>query len=140
MGFLAISASGGGIMLFISPTGEMLGLPLSEFKNIPFNSYIIPGIILFTFLGTLPSLLVFALLKQPKCKLAEHINIFRDMHWSWSFSIYVAFFLIGWIHIELIFMQGKVQWLQTFYLFYAVLIIAVALLPQLRMLYMKNVE
>ena len=51
LGFLALGAIGGGVVLIISPTGELIGIPLSEFKNIPFNSYLIPGIILFSVLG-----------------------------------------------------------------------------------------
>ena len=137
LGFLALGAIGGGIILIISPSGELLGLPLSEFRNIPFNSFLIPGIILFSVLGIIPSLLIIALLKKPESKLAEQINIFKDMHWSWTYSIYIAFTLIGWIHIELIFLQGVVHWLQTFYMFYAILIIIVALLPQMRYLYKK---
>lgn len=138
LGFLALGAIGGGIVLIISPTGELLGIPVSEFKNIPFNNYLIPGIILFSVLGVIPSLLIIALIKKPESKLAEHINIFRDMHWSWTYSIYIAFTLIGWIHIELIFLQGVVHWLHTFYMCYAILIIIVALLPRMRFLYKKN--
>jgi len=138
IGFLALSAIGGGVVLLISPSGELLGLPLSEFKNIPFNSFLIPGIILLTVLGIIPSLLIVALIKKPESKLAERINIFKDMHWSWTYSTYIAFSLIGWIHIELIFLQGAVHWLQTFYMFYAILIIIVALLPQMRYLYKKK--
>lgn len=140
IGFLALSAIGGGVVLLISPSGELLGLPLSEFKNIPFHSFLIPGIILLSVLGIIPSLLIVALIKKPESKLAEQINIFKDMHWSWTYSIYIAFTLIGWIHIELIFQQGVVHWLQTFYMFYAVLIIIVALLPQIRYLYKKENE
>ena len=138
LGFLGLGAIGGGIVLIISPAGELLGLPLSEFKNIPFDSYLIPGIILFSVLGVIPSLLIIALLKKPKSKIAEQINIFKDMHWSWTYSIYIAFTLIGWVHIELIFLQGVVSWLHTFYMFYAILIIIVALLPQMRHIYKKE--
>ena len=138
LGFLAIGAIGGGIVLIISPKGELIGLPLSEFKNMPFDSYLIPGIILFSVLGVIPSLLIPALIKKPNSRIAEQINLFNDMHWSWTFSIYIAFALIGWIHIELIFLQGVVHWLQTFYMFYAVLIIIIALLPQIRNIYNKK--
>ena len=138
LGFLALGALGGGIVLIISPDGELIGLPLSEFKNIPFSSYTIPGIILFSILGVVPSLLIIALLKKPESNIAEQINMFKDMHWSWTYSIYIAFTLIGWIHIELIFLQGAVHWLQTFYMFYAILIIIIALLPQMRYLYKKK--
>ena len=135
LGFLALGAIGGGAVLMISPTGEMMGLPLSSFKNMPFNSYLIPGIILFSVLGIIPLLLIIALLKKPKSRIAGLINIFKDMHWSWTFSIYIAFTLIGWIHIQLIFLQGGVYWLHTFYMFYAILIILIALSPQMRYLY-----
>jgi len=138
LGFLALGALGGGIVLIISPTGELIRLPLSEFKNLPFDSYLIPGIILFSVLGIIPSLLIIALLKKTESKLAERTNIFNDMHWTWTYSIYIAFSLIGWIHIELIFLQGSVHWLQTFYMFYAILIIIIALLPQMRYLYKKE--
>ena len=116
-----------------------MGLPLSSFKNMPFNSFLIPGIILFSVLGLVPLLLIIALLNKTESKLAEKINVFKDMHWSWTFSIYIAFTLIGWIHIELIFLQGEVHWLQTFYMFYAVIIIIIALLPQIRNNYRKKI-
>ncbi|MBC8754098.1 hypothetical protein H2O64_05410 [Kordia sp. YSTF-M3] len=137
LGFLAIGAIGGGLVLITSPTGELIGIPLSEFKNMPFDNFLIPGIILFSVLGVIPLLLIIALLKKPESKIAEQINIFKDMHWSWTYSIYIAFILIGWIHIQLIFLQGGVYWLHTFYMFYAILIIIIALLPQMRYLY-KN--
>ncbi len=137
LGFLALGAIGGGIVLIISPAGELIGLPVSEYKNIPFNSYLIPGIILFSVLGIAPLLLIIALLKKPKSRIAGLINIFKDMHWSWTFSIYIAFTLIGWIQIQLIFLHGPVYWLHTFYTFYAIFLIILALLPQMRRLYKK---
>ena len=137
LGFLSIGAIGGGVVLIISPTGELMGLPVSSFKNMPFNSFLIPGIILFLVLGLVPLLLIIALLKKPESKLAEQINVFKDMHWSWTYSIYIAFTLICWIHIQLIFLQSGVFWLHTFYMLYAIVIIIIALLPQIRNFYKK---
>ncbi|KAA3638020.1 MAG: hypothetical protein DWQ02_05740 [Bacteroidetes bacterium] len=138
LGFLAIGAIGGGVVLMISPAGDLIGIPVTEYKNIPFKSYLIPGIVLFSVLGVIPLLLIRALLKQPVSGLAEKINIFKDMHWAWTYSIYIAFALISWIHIQLIFLQGGVHWLHTFYLFYGILILIIALLPQIRFLYKKH--
>ncbi len=137
LGFLALGALGGGGLLIISPTGELIGMPLSELRNSPFDSFLIPGIILFSVLGLIPLLLIIALLKKPESWLAERINLFKDMHWSWTFSIYIAFALIGWIQIQMVFLQS-VHWLHTFYMFYAVVIIIIALLPQTRILYKKK--
>jgi hypothetical protein len=135
--FLGLGALGGGSLLIISPSGELLGgLPLSILDHSPFNDFLIPGIILFLVLGLAPCLLAMALIKKPASRKAEKLNFFKDMYWGWSFCIYIAFGLIIWIQVETIFIQG-VGWLQTFYMLYAIPIILVALLPQIRSLYKK---
>jgi len=135
--FLGFSAIGGGGALIISPYGKLLGgLPLSILEHSPFTDFSIPGIILFLFLGVTPCLLVYALIKKPANKFAEYFNFFKDMYWAWSFCIYVAFALIIWIQVETIFVQS-VGWLQTFYMLYAIPIILVAMLPNVRAAYKK---
>jgi hypothetical protein len=137
LAFLGLSAIGGGGALILSPSGKLLGgLPLSILQNSPFGNFLIPGIILFIVLGLFPSFLVWALLKKPVSALAERFNFFKDMHWAWSFTIYIAFALIIWIQVETIYVQGT-GWLQTFYMLYAIPIIFVALLPQVRSFYKK---
>jgi hypothetical protein len=137
LAFLGLSAIGGGGALIISPSGKLLGgLPLSILERSPFNNFLVPGIILFIILGFIPCLLVFALMTKPQSKLADFFNFFKDMYWAWSFSIYVAFALIIWIQVETILVQG-VGWLQSFYMFFAIPIVFVALLPQVRKLYKK---
>jgi len=136
LGFLGLGAIGGGGTMIISPTGELMGMPLSMLEPSPFNSFLIPGIILFSVLGLIPSFLMIALLKKPESKLAEQFNLFKDMHWSWTYSIYVALTLISWIQIQMVLLQG-VHWLHTFYMFFAVAILIIALLPQTRSLYKK---
>lgn len=137
LAFLGLSAIGGGGALIVSPSGKLLGgLPLSILEHSPFTNFLVPGIILFFILGITPCFLVFALLKKPVNRIAEYFNFFKDMHWAWSFSIYIAFALIIWIQVETIFVQG-VGWLQTFYILYAIPIIFIALLPQVRIIYKK---
>lgn len=135
--FLGISALGGGSMLILSPSGRLLGgLPLSILKNSPFSDFLIPGIILSTVLGVFPCFTGYALMYQPQSKFAERLNLFSDMYWGLSFSIYTSFAIIIWIQVETIFVQS-VGWLQTFYMLYAIPIIFFALLPQVRTFY-KN--
>jgi hypothetical protein len=135
--FLGLSALGGGALLIISPSGKLLGgLPLSILDHSPFNNFFIPGVILFLVLGFSPCFLAVALVKKPVNRFAENFNFFKDMYWGWTFSIYTAFALITWIQVETIFVQS-VGWLQTFYMLYAIPIIFVALLPQVRTLYKK---
>jgi len=136
LGFLGIGALFGGGALTISPSGAWLRMPLSLLEKSPFNNYLIPGIILFLILGVAPIGLIFALIKKPAGKFAEKLNFFRDMHWSWSYTIYVAFALIIWLQVEMQIIQA-VAWIHTFYMFFAIALIFVALLPQVRHLYKK---
>lgn len=137
LAFLALSAIGGGGTLIISPSGKLIGgLPLSILEHSPFTNFLVPGIILFLILGITPAFIIYALLKKPVSKYAEFFNFFKDMHWAWSFSIYIAFALIIWIQVETVFIQ-EVSMLQTFYMLYAIPIIFVALLPQVRAVYKR---
>ncbi|MEO8771127.1 MAG: hypothetical protein ABI402_13605 [Ferruginibacter sp.] len=133
---LGAGAIAGGAVLIISPSGKLMGMPLSMLNHSPFNSFLAPGIILFTILGIAPFLLVVALLKKTASKLAERLNFFKDMHWSWSYTIYTAFALIAWIQIEMMFLNA-VSWLHTFYMFFAITILFVSLLPSIRNNYKK---
>lgn len=136
LAFLGLGALFGGGVLIISPDGQLFGMPLSMLRNSPFGSFLIPGIILFLVLGLVPILLVFALVKKPANKRAEQLNVFNDMHWSWAYSIYVAFALIIWIQMEMFYVQS-VHWSHIVYMFLAVAIIFMALLPSVRGLYKK---
>ncbi len=138
LSFLGLSAMIGGAALIISPSGKLLGgLPLSILENSPFTDFLIPGIILFFVLGFFPVLIVMALFKRPFIPFAEHFNLFKDMYWAWTFSIYIAFALIIWIQVETFFIQG-VGWLQMFYMLYAIPMLIVALLPHTRNNYAKT--
>jgi hypothetical protein len=48
---LAVGALAGGVALMIGPRGEILPLPLSALRGSPFDTYLIPGVVLFTVLG-----------------------------------------------------------------------------------------
>jgi hypothetical protein len=134
---LGLGAIGGGGTLIISPSGKLLGgLPLSMLERSPFTDFLVPGIILFFVLGVFPCLMVYALIKRPESKFAGYFNFYKDMYWAWSFSIYVAFALIIWIQIEMSFVQS-VHWSHTLYIFWAIAIIFISLLPQVRNSYKK---
>jgi hypothetical protein len=52
--FLSIGALGGGAALMVGPRGEILPLPLSVLEGSAFNTYFVPGLILFCVLGLGP--------------------------------------------------------------------------------------
>ena len=106
--------------------------------NSPFNNFLMPGIVLFAVLGLAPVLTAVALIKRPVNRRAEKLNLFKDMYWAWSFCIYTAFALIIWIQVEMYFLQA-VHWSHSLYMFIALAIIFVALLPQVRNLYKNEI-
>jgi len=137
LGFLSAGAVIGGGALMISPYGNLLQMPVSMLESSPFNNYLIPGFILFFFLGIIPGLLIFALIRKPEYRICEALNLFNDMYWAWTFCIYVAFALIIWIQVEMM-MLNIVMWLQTFYMGYAIVVIFISLLPRVRNEYKKH--
>lgn len=136
LGLLGLGALGGGGLLAVAPSGRLLGMPVAMLAGSPFADFLVPGIVLFTVLGVVPCLLVVALLRQPPSRLAELLNFCGDMHWAWTGSIYVAFALILWIQLEMVFLNA-VSWLQTLYIVWALAILFVALLPSVRRFYKK---
>ncbi len=51
---LSIGALGGGLALIIGPRGEIMPLPLLALAGSPFDTYLVPGLILFGALGLGP--------------------------------------------------------------------------------------
>lgn len=49
--FLSIGALAGGAALIFGPRGEIIALPLSALTGSPFDTYFVPGLILFGVLG-----------------------------------------------------------------------------------------
>ncbi|MEO6633258.1 MAG: hypothetical protein ABIN13_16090 [Mucilaginibacter sp.] len=137
LGFLGLSALGGGGVLIVSPDGKLMGMPLSILKSSPFSNFLLPGLLLFFILGLAPVLLIIALIKRPGCKIAGRVNFFSDMHWAWTYTVYIGFAVIFWIQTEMILLKA-VHWLHTFYMLLAVVIIFTTLLPQIRNLYKNN--
>ena len=136
LGFLGLGALGGGGVLILSPSGEMMGMPVKMIQSSPFSNFLIPGIILFVVLGWMPILLIYALIRKPKWRFPEYFNFFTDMHWAWTYTIYSAFALIIWIQTEEIYLKS-IHWSHCLYMGIALVILFVTLLPKMRLLYKK---
>lgn len=98
--FLGIGAVGGGLVLILDPSGGIIKMPLSILEHSPFPNFLIPGIILFCFLGIAPLILASGLFKKWAWPLADTLNLFKPLHWALAFSLYIGFALIIWITVE----------------------------------------
>jgi hypothetical protein len=85
--FQGISGLFGGIALIIDPTGELLQMPLSMLDGSPFDTFLIPGIILFLILGIFPMIVFYGLWKRT--------------NWAWTGALIVSAALIIWIGVEI---------------------------------------
>ena len=128
--FLGLNAIAAGGAFILAPDGRLIQMPLSNLKNSPFTDFLIPGILLFLFVGVYPFLVAYSLWKQPSWRWPEAINPFKGMHWSWAGSLAAGVALVIWITVQ-------VQWitfgvLHAIFLVYGIVVLAVTLLPGVR--------
>jgi hypothetical protein len=90
--FLGLGALFGGGAFILAPDGHLLGMPTSLLAGSPFPSYLVPGIVLFTFVGVAP--LVAALMTVRRLPLAPVA------------AVAVGLTLIGWVAVEMVVLAG----------------------------------
>ena len=99
--FLALGALyGGGAMLF-SPDGALLQIPLEWLRDSPFQTYLIPGLLLLTFGAGMPLLSLYGIFTRRNLPWAESINLLRGrMPWYRTFSLYTGVGMQIWIAVQ----------------------------------------
>ncbi len=83
--FHGLSGLFGGLMLLHDPTGQSLSLELEWLQNTPFPNFLIPGIILFIFVG-IGNILGFWFTYKKKRKRAQIGIIFGIILMAWIIS------------------------------------------------------
>ncbi len=108
--FMAVSALPAGFLLVQAPDGSSLGLPPGLIAGSPFDSYLIPGLVLFIVLGGFNALLFILLLRKsgtffyPSALmgLALVIWILLQAYWiGWVSFLQPFYLLIGLIQLTL---------------------------------------
>ncbi len=132
-----ISALPAGWSLVTDPSGVGLGIPLDMLQQTPFSNFMWPGLFLFIFLGLFPALIFYGMVKRPIFKALEKINLYKDYHWSWTFSYYLGVILILWINMQLFFIR-EFFILQFVYSMLGILIIFITHLPSTKRDFKNN--
>jgi hypothetical protein len=110
--FLGIGALFGGGQFILAPDGHLIGMTTKTLAGTPFrDSYLVPGIILFAFVGVAPL-------------LAAAITVRRQAIAPLA-AVAVGLTLIGWISVEMIVLAGIGSLAWAFYLVLGVCIVAV---------------
>jgi len=120
-----------GAMLFLAPDGHLMQMSVSMLEHSPFSNFLIPGLILFVFLGIYPLAVAYGLWKQPGWRWPDALNPFRGIHWSWAASLAAGVIVILWIVVEVLMLQA-VAFLHILYFAWGIVLVLLTLLPQVR--------
>ncbi|MET1248147.1 hypothetical protein ABWW58_05085 [Sporolactobacillus sp. STCC-11] len=129
--FLGIGAVFGGGALIVSPDGSLLHMPLYLLKYTAFDSFLIPGIILFSVLGLYPIYIAFLLILEKPMRIGEHIRFDSSASGAWNHSLYIGFVLIIWITVQMYLLHG-IGFVHVVYIFLGLAIQAVTVLPSVK--------
>jgi hypothetical protein len=131
--FLGLQGLFGGGAFLLAPDGHLLQMPFSHLKNTPFSDFLIPGFLLFMFLGIFPITVAYGLWRQPTWNWPNIVNPFKQTHWSWAGSLAVGVTAMIWIIIQIQWIP--VGFLHIFIFGWGVLIVLVTLPPNVRQYY-----
>ena len=108
---LGIGAVGGGSLFILAPDGHLMGLPLKMLTGTPFRSFLVPGLLLFTFVGVAP--MVAAAITARRLAIGPLA------------ALAVGVTLMSWITVEMVMFAGFTSLLWAFYLVLGTVIAAV---------------
>jgi len=108
---LGIGAVGGGSLFILAPDGHLMGLPLKMLAGTPFHSFLVPGLLLFTFVGVAP--IVAAAITARRLAIGPLA------------ALAVGVTLMSWITVEMVMFAGFTSLLWAFYLVLGTVIAAV---------------
>ena len=134
MFILGVAAIISGLMLFLAPDGHLMRMSVDALKGTPFPDYLIPGIILFLFMGLYPIFVGYSLMKRPTWNGVDIINPFKSFHWAWTASLASGLILLIWIITETL-LIGYESFLQPLMAVWGILIIIITLLPNVKRYY-----
>lgn len=129
--FLGVGAVGGGGVLIVDPSGDLLKMPTSLLVRSPFSDFLIPGILLLVIFGLFPLLVFYGLITRPQWAWADALNPFKAIYSFWALSLYVGFGQIIWITVQT-YMLNSVAIVHLVYMSLGLLIQAVTLLPSVQ--------
>ena len=119
---LGLGGIGGGIVMLIDPTGEIMGLPSGLLDTVPISDFFLPGLFLIFVMGVLP--------------IWVGIGLWRRTRWGWLGAVVVSVLLILWIGFQ-IFLWGAPILLQVFYLALGFVLLMLSYYPPVRDYYRK---
>jgi hypothetical protein len=135
--FLGFGGIISGAMLFSVSDGSLLGMSVDLLKGSPFPNFLIPGLILFLFIGVFQLFVGYGLVTNKTWVGPDVINPFKGYYWAWTASWVAGIIMLTWIIVETT-LLGYISILQPLILVLGLLIIALTLLPNVRHYYERK--
>jgi hypothetical protein len=124
-------------MLFLDPSGRLMQWSVEDLQGTPFADYLIPGIVLFVFIGVYPIFVGYSLISKPAWRWPEAVNPATKHHWAWAASWSVGIIMLIWIIVETA-LLGLISFLQPVIAVWALAIVLLAFLPGVRRHYKRS--
>lgn len=135
---LGLGAVISGGLLILAPDGAFMQMPLSMLRTTPFVTFLLPGILLFTFVGIYPLAVAYGLFARPAWSWPDVVNPFKTMDWPWAASLAAGVIVIVWICVQMV-MLSAVSFLHVLYLGWGAVIILLTLDSAVRRRYIRKV-
>lgn len=139
LSFLGVTALGGGIEMLAFYRGNEY-LPADMLERIPFDTFIVPGLILGGIFGLGSLFVAWGMWRRPDIGWLRWLERLTDRHWAWAGAVLTGFGFTMWMVIE-ISMLGT-PWAQVeasgeamawiLYAIYGTVAVLLLVLPQLR--------
>lgn len=108
---ITVTTTISGLLMISAPNGSILGLSTELLANTPFNDFMMPGILLTLFVGSINLLAIFFHMERSK----------RRYNWSMAGGVTITI----WIIVQMILIQA-IHWIELLYLGFGILVILIA--------------
>jgi hypothetical protein len=124
------------LVFIIEPDGSMMGMTTEWLARTPFSNFLIPGICLFLLNGIFPLIALVGLITRKENRILNSLNVLKDKHWAWTFTLYSGIITISWIIIQQLIAEFFV--LQPIITAVGLINMVLALMPRIQKSYLKN--
>lgn len=134
--FLAVGALYGGYSLLIDVDGGAMQFSATWLEGTPFDSYLIPGLLLFNLFGVGSLVVTFVLWTRPRIPLLDALLGWTHAYWGWTAAFLLGVGLIVWIAVQMVMLREVgTQSLQILMGATGIAIALLTLMPDMRRYY-----
>jgi hypothetical protein len=106
LGFEGLTAVPSGVLMMARPDGSAFGLPLSLLDHAPFDTFFVPGALLFTFLGVLPLLAAWLLWSGFSPGWARPLERLTGRRLAWLAGAAGGVAIVVWIATQVVMLRA----------------------------------